>query len=205
MWGFATRSANAAKRPGATSLSVLPALWAVLAFAQPDRYRVALCWPWVLGCFSALDLARPARHSPRQRRPDWWLQTPAHPDLSCRHLPAGWHLCLSFSPIPTGPAPAILGPGGWGALLIARDGDTVLKEPASSKAERPETTNNRMELLAAIHALEALDRPSTLTLDHRQQLRQKRHHLLAVRLEEKQLAHRQQETGKKRRPLAQAG
>ncbi len=55
------------------------------------------------------------------------------------------------------------GPGGWGALLIARDGDTVLKE-RELKGGEPDTTNNRMELLAAIHALEALDRPSKLTL-----------------------------------------
>lgn len=55
------------------------------------------------------------------------------------------------------------GPGGWGALLQAKDGDTVLKERELSGGE-PETTNNRMELLAAINALEALDRASTLTV-----------------------------------------
>lgn len=55
------------------------------------------------------------------------------------------------------------GPGGWGALLIARNGDTVLKERELCGGEA-ETTNNRMELLAAINALEALDRASTLTL-----------------------------------------
>lgn len=55
------------------------------------------------------------------------------------------------------------GPGGWGALLIARDGDTVLKERELKGGAR-DTTNNRMELLAAINALEALDRPSSLTV-----------------------------------------
>ncbi len=55
------------------------------------------------------------------------------------------------------------GPGGWGALLIARDGADVLKE-LELKGGEAETTNNRMELLAAIHALEALERPSTLTV-----------------------------------------
>ena len=55
------------------------------------------------------------------------------------------------------------GPGGWGALLIARDGDKVLKERALSGGEA-ETTNNRMELLAAITALETLDRPTKVTL-----------------------------------------
>ena len=55
------------------------------------------------------------------------------------------------------------GPGGWGALLVAREGGTVIKERELSGGA-PGTTNNRMELLAAIHALEALERPSTLTV-----------------------------------------
>lgn len=55
------------------------------------------------------------------------------------------------------------GPGGWGALLVARDGDTVLKERELSGGEAL-TTNNRMELVAAINALEALDRPAKITV-----------------------------------------
>jgi len=55
------------------------------------------------------------------------------------------------------------GPGGWGALLIARDGDTVVKERELSGGEA-RTTNNRMELLAAITALETLSGPSSLTV-----------------------------------------
>ena len=55
------------------------------------------------------------------------------------------------------------GPGGWGALLIAREGDAVLKERELKGGER-DTTNNRMELMAAISALEALERPSRLTV-----------------------------------------
>lgn len=55
------------------------------------------------------------------------------------------------------------GPGGWGALLIARQGAEVVKTRELNGGEA-ETTNNRMELLAAIHALEALERPSTLTV-----------------------------------------
>lgn len=55
------------------------------------------------------------------------------------------------------------GPGGWGALLLARDGDVVVKERRLCGGEA-ETTNNRMELLAAIHALEALDRASAITV-----------------------------------------
>ncbi len=48
-------------------------------------------------------------------------------------------------------------------MLIAREGDTVLKTRELNGGE-PETTNNRMELLAAINALEALEKPSTITL-----------------------------------------
>ena len=55
------------------------------------------------------------------------------------------------------------GPGGWGAILQAKTGDTIIKERELSGGE-PETTNNRMELLAAIGALEALDRASTITV-----------------------------------------
>lgn len=55
------------------------------------------------------------------------------------------------------------GPGGWGALLIAKEGDNLLKERELSGGE-PDTTNNRMELMAAIQALETLDRSATFTL-----------------------------------------
>ena len=55
------------------------------------------------------------------------------------------------------------GPGGWGVLLQAREGAEVVKE-RELKGGEAETTNNRMELLAAIHALEALGRPSAITV-----------------------------------------
>lgn len=55
------------------------------------------------------------------------------------------------------------GPGGWGVLMLARDGDAVLKERTLQGGEA-DTTNNRMELLAAISALEVLERPSTLII-----------------------------------------
>ena len=55
------------------------------------------------------------------------------------------------------------GPGGWGVLLRAMDGDTVVKE-RTLKGGEAETTNNRMELMAAISALEVLERPSELTI-----------------------------------------
>ena len=50
------------------------------------------------------------------------------------------------------------GPGGWGAIL--RYGD-VEKELSGGE---PATTNNRMELMAAIRALEALTKPSLVKL-----------------------------------------
>jgi len=55
------------------------------------------------------------------------------------------------------------GPGGWGALLQAKDGETVTKE-RELKGGEVMTTNNRMELMAAIAALEALGKPSKLTV-----------------------------------------
>ncbi len=55
------------------------------------------------------------------------------------------------------------GPGGWGVLLQAKKGDEVVKERPLSGGEA-QTTNNRMELLAAITALETLERPSAITV-----------------------------------------
>ncbi len=50
------------------------------------------------------------------------------------------------------------GPGGWGAVLVYRG-----TEREMSGAE-PMTTNNRMELMAAISALAALKEPCEVTL-----------------------------------------
>ena len=47
------------------------------------------------------------------------------------------------------------GPGGWGAILAFRGQEKELSGGA------PDTTNNRMELTAAIEALSALKRPSS--------------------------------------------
>ena len=55
------------------------------------------------------------------------------------------------------------GPGGWGALMVARDGGDVVKE-RELKGGAADTTNNQMELMAAISALEALERPSRITV-----------------------------------------
>ena len=50
------------------------------------------------------------------------------------------------------------GPGGWGALLVFRNTEREI-----SGAE-PRTTNNRMELMAAIEALDALTRSCKVDL-----------------------------------------
>lgn len=50
------------------------------------------------------------------------------------------------------------GPGGWGALLVSGEHKKTLCGGDAN------TTNNRMEMLAAIRALEALKRPSTVDL-----------------------------------------
>ena len=55
------------------------------------------------------------------------------------------------------------GPGGWGVLLIAKDGETVLKE-RELKGGEAQATNNQMELMAAISALETLSSPSKITI-----------------------------------------
>lgn len=51
------------------------------------------------------------------------------------------------------------GPGGWGALLVYRDREKELYGSATGR-----TTNNKMELTAAIEALESLTRPSRVVM-----------------------------------------
>jgi ribonuclease HI len=52
------------------------------------------------------------------------------------------------------------GPGGWAAIVVPPDGG----EPVELAGGEPQTTNNRMELTAAIQALEALRRPARVQL-----------------------------------------
>ncbi|MGH6635340.1 MAG: ribonuclease HI [Gammaproteobacteria bacterium] len=59
------------------------------------------------------------------------------------------------------------GVGGWGVLLRYRD-----REKSLSGGE-PQTTNNRMELMAAIKGLEALNRPCRVRLTTDSQYLQK--------------------------------
>jgi len=55
------------------------------------------------------------------------------------------------------------GPGGWGVLLRAMEGETLVKERELSGGAA-ETTNNQMELMAAIMALETLERATDITI-----------------------------------------
>ena len=55
------------------------------------------------------------------------------------------------------------GPGGYGAVLHFTDSKGVLHERELSAGYK-KTTNNRMELMAAIMALEALNRPCEVDL-----------------------------------------
>lgn len=55
------------------------------------------------------------------------------------------------------------GPGGYGAILQYVDGNGTLHEKELSRGYK-KTTNNRMELMAAIAGLEALNRPCRVQL-----------------------------------------
>ena len=55
------------------------------------------------------------------------------------------------------------GPGGWGVVLQAINAGDIVKERELSGGAG-ETTNNQMELMAAISALETLDHASTITV-----------------------------------------
>ena len=74
------------------------------------------------------------------------------------------------------------GPGGWGAILTSGDLEKELK------GGEPDTTNNRMELMAAISALEAQaavpSRPA-----HRQPIPAKRRDVVFGKLEAQRLAY----------------
>lgn len=55
------------------------------------------------------------------------------------------------------------GPGGWGVVLQARKNGKIVKKRELSGGEK-HTTNNRMELTAAIRALESLTRSAEITM-----------------------------------------
>ena len=90
------------------------------------------------------------------------------------------------------------GPGGWGALLRARGAE---KELWGGEAQ---TTNNRMELTAVIRALDALKRPSKVRLYTDSLYVMKGISEWIRELEAARLAHRRQEAGQERGPVARA-
>ena len=55
------------------------------------------------------------------------------------------------------------GPGGWGAILVAKKNEQVVSEKEIYGGEQ-NTTNNRMELMAAINGLSALNKSSNVTI-----------------------------------------
>ena len=56
------------------------------------------------------------------------------------------------------------GPGGWAAVLVAREPSGAICKQVELSGADPATTNNRMELQAVIEGLGALRRPSTVTI-----------------------------------------
>ena len=88
------------------------------------------------------------------------------------------------------------GPGGWGAILVY---GASQKELSGGEAL---TTNNRMELSAAIAALEALTRPCEVELHTDSQYLRGGVTGWIDELETQRLAHGGQEAGEERGPLA---
>ena len=82
-----------------------------------------------------------------------------------------------------GCAPTNPGPGGWAAILIKGEHQKELK------GGEPLSTNNRMELMAAISALEALKQPVRRRHAHRQPICARGHHEVHQQLEAQRLAH----------------
>ncbi len=161
LWGLAARTSGA-RALVAMLLAAAPALWVFLmggggaARGQPDlrlcRGSAARCRLFALGARAALVAGAAALDQ----------------SLGDRRAGAGGRVTTMPA------APRILaytdgacsgnpGPGGWGALLCAMRGEDTLRR-RELKGGEAETTNNRMELMAAIMALETLTRPSAITI-----------------------------------------
>ncbi|MGH2873950.1 MAG: ribonuclease HI [Solirubrobacteraceae bacterium] len=56
------------------------------------------------------------------------------------------------------------GPGGWAFVLVARARDGTIVKRLEGHGGETNTTNNRMELTAALHGLRALMRPTVITV-----------------------------------------
>ena len=92
------------------------------------------------------------------------------------------------------------GPGGWGAVLRYGDHEREL-----CGGEAGPTTNNRMELMAAIQALESLTRPAEVDLHTDSVYLRSGITSWLADLEAQRLADRGQAAGEERRPVAAAG
>ena len=92
------------------------------------------------------------------------------------------------------------GPGGWGAVLTY-GGRT--KELCGGEATP--TTNNRMELMAAIQALESLTRPSSVRLHTDSSYLRNGITSWLAELEAQRLADGEQAAGQERGPVATPG
>ena len=79
------------------------------------------------------------------------------------------------------------GPGGWCVLLRSAEGEELV---AGGEAH---TTNNRMELMAAVRGLEALETPLQSVAHHRFALCARRHQSVAEKLDVQRLEHSEQE------------
>jgi ribonuclease HI len=56
------------------------------------------------------------------------------------------------------------GPGGWAYILVARRADGTIAKALEGYGGEKATTNNRMELTAALEGLKALIRPTAVTI-----------------------------------------
>jgi len=56
------------------------------------------------------------------------------------------------------------GPGGWAFILVARAQDGTIAKQLERHGGESRTTNNRMELTAALQGLWALTRPTRVTI-----------------------------------------
>ena len=88
------------------------------------------------------------------------------------------------------------GPGGWGAILTFGDHEKELKGGEAN------TTNNRMELMAAIAALEALKKPCRVDLHTDSQYLRNGIMTYIAKWKQQRLAHRRQEAGEEHRSMA---
>ena len=82
-------------------------------------------------------------------------------DISLTSIRAGRHYVFATD----GAAIPNPGPGGWGYIKQLWDGGQLLQQaPSAERSEELKTTNNRMELLAVIMAIESIREPETPTI-----------------------------------------